>query len=194
MRSYLLAAIAGLGLAATGAAQEGYRFPSLGERAEYLADRTVGLRPALTSSLIAGIRHLSDSPEEWGQGASGYGKRLASRHGRLAICESLQFGLGAAFREDNRYLRSSRSGFLPRLGDAVASTVLARKPEGGRTASFSTLAAHSGSAIAAAYWHPSPNSRAAEAARTAGFSLGLAAGMNVAREFSPELKRLFRRR
>lgn len=190
---YLLIGVVGLVFAARGAAQESYRYPSLGERADYLADRTVGLRPALISGLVAGMRHLTDSPEEWGQGASDYGKRFASRYGRLVICESIQFGLGAALREDNRYLRSSRSGFLPRLGYAVSSTVLARKPDGGRTLSFSALAGHSGSAIAAAHWYPSSNSRAAEAAKLTGFSLGMTAGVNVAREFAPELKRLFRR-
>lgn len=190
---YFLIGAIGLIFAVKGAAQESYRYPSLGERAEHLADRTLGLRPAVISGLVAGMRQWTDSPEEWGQGASGYGKRLASRHGRMVICESMQFGLGAALREDNRYLRSSRSGFLPRLGYAVSSTVLARKPHGGRTLSFSALAAHSASAVAAAHWYPSSNSRATEAARMTGLSLGLTAGMNIAREFKPELKRLFRR-
>ncbi len=175
-------------------AQEEYRFPTLGERAELLTDRTVGLRPALLTSFVAGVRHWSDNPEEWGQGASGYGKRFASRYGRLAICEGIQFGLGAALREDTRYLRSTRSGVLPRLGYAVSSTVLARKPDGGRTLSLSALAGHAGGAFAAAHWYPSSNSRAAETARMTGLSLGIAAGVNIAREFAPELKRLFRRR
>ena len=43
----------------------------------------------------AGIDQWNDKPEEWGQGASGYGKRFANIEGQYAIQRTVTFGLSS---------------------------------------------------------------------------------------------------
>jgi hypothetical protein len=61
--------------------------------------------------LGAGVGQLRDTPPEWGQGAEGFGQRLASGYGRSVIARSIAFGVAAADHEDSRFVPSNESGF-----------------------------------------------------------------------------------
>jgi len=166
----------------------------MSERADYLAGRTVGLKPALWSGFVAGVRQWTDSPEEWDQGAEGYARRYGSYYGRLVVQQGLKFGLEPVFKEDSRYMPSTKSGFLPRLSHALVSPFLARKPDGARRLALATLAAYAGAGYVAAQWCPPSHSTASYGLRATGLSIGFNMVGNAAREFSPELKRAFRRK
>src|SRR5258707_15694509 len=64
----------------------------------------------------AGIDQANDKPMEWGQGASGYGRRFANILGQYSIQRTVTYGLGRALHEDNRYFNSGRQGFWWKMG------------------------------------------------------------------------------
>ena len=87
----------------------------------------------------AGIDQWNDKPEEWGQGASAYGKRYANILGQYSIQRTVTFGLSSLLHEDNRYFNSDKSSFWPRTKYALESGILARHDDGRRHISISQL-------------------------------------------------------
>ena len=134
--------------------------------------------------------HLKNRPPEWGQGMEGYGRRVANRFGRFALKETYEAAGAAALGHEVRYLRSTRSGFLPRAGQAMAATFITYDRNGRRTPHIARL----GSAFAAEFtgnlWMPAGYRTGAEAVRGVGIELGMNSVFNLFREFSPELKRV----
>src|SRR5690242_8784510 len=63
----------------------------------------------------AGIQQWRDSPHEWGQGGSGYGKRLGNNMAYNGVRQTISYGLAEALHEDNRYFKSKKQGFGGRL-------------------------------------------------------------------------------
>ena len=141
----------------------------------------------------SGWAQWRDDPAEWGQGMEGYGRRYASRVGQSTVDNSIRFGVGAALREDPRYFPSERKGVLPRLGHVVASTFVTRTDSGGRAFAVSRFAGTLGGAFISNTWHPAGEDDTYHAFGRAGITVAIDAGMNVAREFWPDVKKVFRR-
>ena len=160
-----------------------YVFPDKGERFKRYVNSTVGPFRLLRTGVTAGIDQWSDSPEEWGQGMKGYGKRYASGLGRNAIQQSVTYGLDEAFRLDSGFQRSKREGFFPRLKDALLQNVTSRTRSGKRVISAPRFAGvYTGAIVASETWYPERYSykdglRSGTGTLLAGF------GINVFREF-----------
>ena len=137
----------------------------------------------LRTGAAAGIQQWQDSPEEWGQGAKGYGKRFASGMGRNAIQQTVTYGLDSALRLDTGFQRSKREGFFPRLKDALAQNVTSRTRSGNRVISAPRLVGvYTGSIIAAETWYPDRYSYK-DGLRHGTTTLLTGFGINVVREF-----------
>src|SRR5215470_20077402 len=108
----------------------------------------------IKAGLSAGIDQWNDSPKEWGQGASAYGKRVANILGQYSIQRTVTFGLGSVLHEDNRYFNSGKTGFWPRTRYAVASGILARHDDGSRHLSISQLGGVAAGAFLSRTWQP----------------------------------------
>src|SRR5215831_20359133 len=67
----------------------------------------------------AGIDQWNDKPEEWQQGAAGYGRRFANILGQYSIQRTATFGIASLLHEDNRYFNSGRKGFWSRTRYAL---------------------------------------------------------------------------
>jgi len=160
-----------------------YVFPSSEQRLKrYLRD-TVGPFAFLRVGAAAGFDQWLDSPEEWGQGAEGYGKRFASQFGTNAIRQTVTYGLAEAFRLDTGFEKSKRKGFLPRLSDALLQNVTSRTRSGKRVISAPILVGtYAGSIIPAETWYPSRYSYK-DGLRSGSYSLAAGFGINVVREF-----------
>src|SRR5687768_4425663 len=117
-----------------------YVFPENAERFRRYVKSTVGPFALFRSAASAGFQQASDSPEEWEQGAKGYGKRFASNFGRHAIQQTVTYGLDEALDLDTGFQRSKRSGFLPRLKDALLYNVTSRTRSGKRVISVPRFA------------------------------------------------------
>lgn len=137
----------------------------------------------------AGIDQWKDKPEEWEQGASGYGKRYANILGQYSIQRTATFGLSCLLHEDNRYFNSGKTGVWPRTGYAIASGMLARHDDGSRHVSISQLGGVAAGAFLSRLWQPPSHNSAADGAVSFGITMGSNMAFSVVKEFLPDLGR-----
>src|SRR5277367_815130 len=151
----------------------------------YLFD-AYGPFPIVGSALVAGINQADNSPRDWDQGMTGFGRRWGSNYGIGAISTSTRYGLAELLREDTLYYRCECSGFVPRFKHAVLSTFTARRGQDGhREFSVPALVApYAGEMVAVHAWYPQRYD-STDAFRQANYSLLVYAGQNVAFEFLP---------
>jgi len=142
-----------------------------------------------SAGFSAGLDHLAHKPEEWGQGAGGYGRRFANIEGQYLIQKTVTFGLSSALHEDNRYFGSGKKGFWHRVGYAVTSSSLARNDSGKLRVSVSQVVGVAAGAGLARFWLPGSQNGASQAAISFGLSMAGNAGTCVAKEFLPDVFR-----
>ena len=160
-----------------------YVFPTREERFKKYVKDTVGPFRLVRTGVSAGLDQWRDTPEEWEQGAKGYGKRFASGMGRNAIQQTVTYGLDSALGLDTGFRRSKREGFFPRLKDALAANVTSRTRSGNRVISAPRLiGVYTGSVIAAETWYPDRYSYK-DGLRHGTTTLLTGFGINVLREF-----------
>ena len=143
---------------------------------------------------IRGIRQGMGVPEEWGQGASAYGKRVASSVGGSAIHAVLAFGLDSTLHQDPRYFRSRSAGFWRRTAHALRGTILTRTDRGGETLSTWRLGSAYGAAFLSNQWYPDRLNTVRLGALHGSLRLGFDFAGNFGSEFWPDLKRKIVRR
>ena len=145
-----------------------------------------GPYPISGSLLMAGVDQFTNSPPDWRQGMVGYSKRFGSDFGIAATSATARFGLAAAFKEDTLYYRCACSGFFPRLGHALTSTLTARRgADGHRVFSLPSLVAPYAGTMTAVYgWYPS-RFGAMDGFRMGNYNLLAYTGGNIALEFFP---------
>ena len=160
-----------------------YVFPDQEKRFKRYLKNTVGPFRLARTAASAGIDQWSDSPEEWGQGMEGYGKRFASSLGRNAIQQSVQYGLDEALHLDTGFQRSKREGFGPRLKDALLENVTSRTRSGKRVISVPRfVGTYTGAIVAYEAWYPERYSYK-DGLRSGSTTLLINFGINVFREF-----------
>jgi hypothetical protein len=138
------------------------------------------------NAIGAGLAQWSDSPEEWEQGMSGYGKRFGSRVGQRAIRGSTHYGLALALHHSRKYQPSGRQGTWTRLKYAIIHTWWIPKTDGsGDTIAYARLGGiWTGAAVSRA-WMPESH-RTVGRTLTNGFgNMGWDTGTSILREFWP---------
>ncbi len=141
----------------------------------------------LKGAFSAGQSQWRDKPPEWGQGASGYGRRYADIMGQYAIQKTTTFALESLLHEDNRYFGSGKKGFWPRTGYAFKSSILARHDDGKRYPSVSLLAGYASGAFLSRPWQPPSSNSAGDGAVSFGISMGWNIGFSMVKEFLPDM-------
>ena len=162
------------------------------QRLEQFVAFTFSPLAAVGAASGAAISQAIDSPEEWGQGWDAYGKRVASSYGATLVGNTVTYGTGALFHDDNRYFRSRSEGFFGRLGHVIVSPYVARGDTGHKRFSTSMLmgsAAYSGVQLA---WSPSSWQGWDDVGINYLIWYGQAAGVNLVKEFYPSLVKRFR--
>jgi hypothetical protein len=148
---------------------------------------SAGPIPIMGEAIGAGYSQSRNTPQEWGQGWSAYGKRFGSNLAYNGIRQTITYGSSAVFHEDNRYFASHKHGFWTRTGYAVLSTVAARHPDGRLAFSVSSVSGIVGASAIASTWGPSSWKGVGNIADNAGISLITTAGFNLVREFLPDV-------
>jgi hypothetical protein len=160
-----------------------YVFPTHGERFDRYVKDTVGPFKLARTAVAAGLDQWRDSPEEWGQGMKGYGKRFASNFGRSAIQQTVTYGLDEALGVDSGFHRSVREGVGPRVKHAFLETITSRTKSGGRVFSAPKLAGvYTGAIVATETWYPERYSYK-DGLRMGTGTLLTNFGINLVREF-----------
>jgi hypothetical protein len=154
---------------------------------------TVGVLPLLGEATNAAISFGLGTPREWEQDLSGYGKRFGNNMAYNAIRTSVTYPTSLLFREDNRYFASGKSGVSGRILFAATSPFRTRRPNGKYSFSFSTTTGIVTANLVTNTWAPPSWQGPGRVARNIGLSYAGISGLNVFREFVPDLIRRFRR-
>ena len=93
---------------------------------------------------------------------------------------------------DPRYFRCRCRGGLRRTWNAVEMSFLAYNGQGRKRIDFPQLAGAYGSAMIVTTWYPKRYDPFVQGVQLGHQQMGLAVGVNVIREYGPELKRFFR--
>lgn len=166
---------------------------SLEQKAELYARRTYSARALLGASYAAGLAQWRHTPQEWGNGISGYARRDAAAYGGGIVRRTAEFGFGALLHEDPRFERSTHTGFFPRTEDVLRNTATVRTDAGGRRLAWSRAAASLVTGFAVNSWEPRRmrSTHHALMLSLAGFlSYGTAA---FTQEFTPDVRRYISR-
>lgn len=160
-----------------------YVFPSKDKRFKRFVWNTIGPFSVLGAGAAAAVSQWQKNPPEWGQGASGYGKRFASNLGGNAIQQTVTYGLSEALGLDTGFEKSKRRGFGARLADALAENVTSRTHSGKRIISAPRLAGfYVGGLVPTLTWYPSRYGYK-DGLRSGTYSLAAGFAVNVLREF-----------
>jgi hypothetical protein len=143
----------------------------------------------------AGISQAADSHEGYGQGADGYARRYgAAVAGSVHNEYFSRFLFPSLLHQDPRYFRQGKGPAGPRIGYATSRVVVTRGDDGSRQFNFSQVLGSLFSAALANAYYPDEDRTAGRTFARAGKHLALSAGLNVLKEFGPQLRRkMFRK-
>ncbi|HEX5966363.1 MAG TPA: hypothetical protein VFY51_10550 [Pyrinomonadaceae bacterium] len=160
-----------------------YEFPTHRERFDRYVKDTVGPFRLARTAVSAGLDQWHDTPEEWGQGIKGYGRRYASSFGRNLVQQSVTYGLDEAFGLDTGFHRSNKEGVGARVKHAFLETITSRTKSGRRVLSAPRLAGvYTGAIVATETWYPERYSYK-DGLRIGTSTLITGFGINLVREF-----------
>jgi hypothetical protein len=147
---------------------------------------------AVTSTLpAAALEQIHRWPDEWGANASGFAKRVGSLYGQFVVGVAIEDSVKAIDHEDTHFSRLGQGNFFRRTAHVVTSTVLAHKPDGSRMVAWSLPANAYGSWAIATLWSPREYRNGGSIALWGTAGMGATAGLNLFREFWPDLKSVF---
>lgn len=141
------------------------------------------------AGVSAGVTQAQNVPPEWGQGAEGFGRRYANYYATATVSDMLQMVGEDLLHEDNLYYGSGEHGIWKRVKYAVKSSVLARGGDGTQHFSISQIGSTAGAAFISRLWQPKDDRSASNGAESFGIALATNAGVNVVREFLPDVTR-----
>ena len=157
--------------------------------------RAFGAKSWVMAGASAAINQARGSPQEWGGGAAGLGKRFASSFGKHMIQTSIHYPISRLRHEEFGYHPSGKTRFGPRLEYALLATVITHKTiTGKRTIAAGEISGAVGSGLLSRLWQPASTGSLAAGFGSAGITLGADAGLNVVREFWPEIRHRHRAR
>jgi hypothetical protein len=141
----------------------------------------------------AGIAQAEDNDPTFGQGAEGYGKRFGAAAADRASSDFFHtFVFPVIFQQDPRYYRQGYGKFHGRLRHSLTHVFVARSDSGGSEFNYSEwLGTVSAVALSNTY-HPGNDRSIASASQRVAVNIASDAGIDVLREFWPEIVHKFR--
>ena len=147
----------------------------------------------LGSAVSAGVSQAQNEDREFGQGAEGIGKRYGAAFADRATWNFFgKFFYPAVFQQDPRYFRQGRGTTQSRLGHALAHSFVARSDSGNAMPNLSLWAATASTVAVVNLYHPGNSRGFGPAAQRFGIAIGGSMGIDILREFWPEVVRKFR--
>lgn len=135
------------------------------------------------TAVSAGYNTWRNSPEEWGGGWKGFGRRVASGVGKNVIKQTTVYALDESFKLDSKFYRSKNRSFGSKVKNALISPFTARTESGKRVFGFSRIVGtYTSSVIAAETWYPQRYDYK-NGLRSGTISLGINAAFNLFKEF-----------
>jgi len=142
----------------------------------------------LGSALGAGIDQATDTPNGYGQGAEGYGKRFGASMATRATRNLFGgFVLASLAHQDPRFFVRGEGSFGQRLGYAVSRVVVAPRDRGGYGFNWGGVFGPLGAEALANLYQPVAEQTGARTVARYGTGLAVTAGVNVLKEFWPDI-------
>ena len=164
------------------------------QRVDWIVDGTVGRQSIFAVGPLATVWQTGfNTPEEWGQGASGIAKRYAQREADVALSNSIEAGLGALWGEDPRYIPSGRKGIWPRARYAMKTVFLAQRRDGSLKPAWGRYAGNVVNNLIENTWLPPSMTTGSQTAWRSGLGMLGRLGGNAWEEFWPDVVRRFRK-
>jgi hypothetical protein len=107
---------------------------------------------------------------------------------------TVQSAGAAALGQDPRYIRSSDSRFLPRIGHAFVFSIITYNNEGKNRLALANLGSYYASSMLTNYWYPGRYTALGDGVRDGNRQVILAGLVNEFQEFWPEIRRYVLRR
>jgi hypothetical protein len=145
------------------------------------------------SVAAASVGLIANQPEGWHRTFGGYSKRVVTGFTLYTVEEVTHDAGDAALDLDPRYFRCRCNGGFRRAANAVKMTFLAYDRNGDTRLDLPRLVGDYGASMLVTTWYPANYSPLTRGVQTGHVQLGLDIGVNLIREFSPELKRFFHR-
>ncbi|HKW65006.1 MAG TPA: hypothetical protein VJN89_20790 [Candidatus Acidoferrum sp.] len=163
------------------------------QKLELFAGKSVAPSRLLASSIGAGIGQAHDSLPGYGQGMSGYGKRLGSSMASGVSTEFFgTFLFASLFRRDPRYFVSLHGGPWRRISYGVSRLVVTRTDSGAEGANWPGMLGPLFAESLANSYLPPKEQTAGRTFRRYGIRLGFTAGANIVKEYWPTIFRNLR--
>jgi hypothetical protein len=147
---------------------------------------------AATVAEAAGTLIVGD-PDGWRRNWSGYGKRTGTTFALFTLEETIHDTGDAALRLDPRYFHCRCSGVWHRSWHALKMTALASDGDGQLHLDLPRFAGDYAASMIVTTWYPPHYSPLVQGVQMGHVQVGSDVGMNLLREFSPELKRIWQR-
>ncbi len=157
--------------------------------------RSLFLSPGayVRSTLSATSNHLANNPSDYGQGWAAYGKRNANSFLTFTLQDAAGQGLAAAAHYEMRYIQCKCTGFLPRVGHAIAFNFITYDQKGKKVFNWpSFVGSYATGMLSTTY---TPNSKWSAQGIQAGnnaFVFGIAS--SLLQEFTPAKFFAFRKK
>ena len=159
------------------------------ERIRWIIDGTIGPRSLAIGVPAAAWQGLFNTPSEWGQSWSGFGKRYLQREADVAISNTIEAGVGAIWGEDPRYIPSGRRRLWPRVGYALKTSVLAQRRDGHLAPAWGRYAGNVFNNVIENTWLPPSATTAGQTTIRSVEGLLSRMGGNLWEEFWPDIRK-----
>ncbi len=147
----------------------------------------------LTAGFYAGVNQAQNRDPTFGQGAEGYGKRFgAAFAGQTSFRFFTDFVYPTIFSEDPRYYRLAQGSGEKRLLHAVEHTFVAYNDNGKHMFNFSEWMGATSAVVVSNRLNPGNERGIGATAKWTGFAVMTDMGLDILREFWPEIARKLR--
>lgn len=164
-----------------------------GEKFRLFVDDSIDPVTFLGAAWGAGTGQLQNEDPSYGQGASGYGKRMAAEMADNATGDFFGiFVYPTLFHQDPRYYRIGHGSAGGRLGHALEHSFVATSDSGKHIFNFSEWCTTITTKLVTNLYHPDSQRGAGPTATRVGFSVANDMGWDVLREFWPEIAHRFK--
>ena len=160
------------------------------QRMQWVIERTVMPTNILGDAIGAGIGTGFDMPKELGSHWTGFEKRYINSMATGMVQDSIEAGIGAAWREDPRYFRAGEGTSLGgRLGHAAKMTFYANRSTGGTQLAYARFIAIPAANALSNTWRPESETDMGHLALRTGMGFAAHFSGNIWTEFWPDVKK-----
>jgi len=157
---------------------------------------TFGPRSLLTPTIGAAIRLGSQPdryPDSWQASWGGFGREYGNGLAIQGAQNSAYYAVAGLLHEDPRYAPSTSSNVASRVGHALLFTLIDRNDSGKSRPAFANIAGSVAAGFVGNAYLPDGFNDATHAGQRSIRRLGIYGGVNLLREFTPELMQLGRK-